>query len=242
MFKSFVDGFKAFADKKTPFVLLILIAIFFASNYVTNTIIEELPVGVSLNEYPSFLINYFGIDLFWLALLMFAIFFFTNYAIYLISSIITKTNKNALSDIPTCLLYSFFVWLLLFAMCFLLYLSAVYLGVIGIILNIVLAIVIFVISLITALGIVFLPVSKNIKDALSKAWVFLKKNFWGFVLLALILLVISYLAEYLFTFLFLSQAYDETLANILYSIGNALVTIYLIAVLSAFIKKKKKPF
>lgn len=239
MFKDLVNGLRVFINKKTPLVLALLLSTFFGFNYVSNTLSEDLILGVSLKEYPSFLINYYGFELLWFLVLVFGFFFLTNYATYLISHIINKSNKKILADIPNCITYTFFVSLIFLALGIIGYLSMLYLGAFAIVLLVIIGILALVISLETTFGLIFLAVSKNIKESLSRAWVFLKQKFWILLLLIIILGIINFMISYFFELILYKYQDSETIALILYASINVIISAYMTGVFSSFIKKRK---
>lgn len=239
MLNNFIIGFKAFINKKTPIVIALLLFTFFGFNYISNTLLEDLVIGINLKEYPLFLINYYQFDLLWFALATIGLFFLSNIATYLISNIITKSKKDIISDIPNCLVYTILIFLIFSFLGLIGYLSLLVMGYFSIIMLIIIAIIAIVVSLVTTFGILFLPVSKDIKESLSRSWVFIKKKFWLIVLMVLILGILNLAISYLFEIIYGQIKDSETTVIILFSIINVILSTYTIAVFSSFIKKKK---
>ncbi len=232
-------GFKIFANKKTIAIIVLFLISFFGMNYLVNYIIDTFYFSASLQVLPIYIINYYSYTLIWLVLGFFFVFFLGNYVSYLIAHAILKSKRNVYKDISKVFVYSFFVSLIFVLFYFLLYLITIKPGIISIILLIILAIVSMVISLITSLTILFLAVSKTIREAFDRAWLFLKKKFWLLIvlmiLLGIITIIISFGLEYA-SVLWLSQSpYVEL---ILQSVSNTIITMYCIAVIACFIKKK----
>jgi len=239
MLNYFVNGLKVFINKRTPLFMAFYLLVFFGINYISNTLIdEEIILGISLKEYPSFLINYYGLDLLWVLLGIFAISIISNYLMYLISHTINKSKRNIYADIYNCIIYTLLIALFFSFLGLMLYFLILYMGWISLFLFIILIIITIVVVLITNFGILFLPVSKNIKDSLNKSWWFIRKKFWLMIVLFIIIGILSYGFVNLFNLLGLYFK-SNSAKIVLFIIINTISTMYTIAVFSSFIKKRK---
>lgn len=237
MLNNFVKGLKVFLNKKIIFISLLFIITIFCFNYISNTIAESLVVGVNLQQYPSFLINYYGLDLLWLLLGVIALMFIGNYATYLISHLINNSKKDIFKDIKSCFIYTLIICLFFSCLTILIYFSIININLFTIVLLIVITILAIILSLITNFAILFLPVTKTIKESFKNSWGFIKKKFWLIIVMLILLGLINVTVSYFFD-MFIKKISNENIKVILFILVNLILTIYTTAVLSSFIKKK----
>lgn len=242
MLDCLIKGFKIFVSKKTLLIIVLFLISMFGINYIGNYIIDTITYSPSISEFPTFLFNYYSYILFFIALGYFVGFLISNYVTYLIAHTVLKSKKSHKKAITNVFVYTLFLSIILLFFIFFIYLNFLILkfGVLFIIFLIIIAIVALVVSLVSGLAIIFLPVSKTLNEGFERAWLFLKKKFWGLVLLTLILgvinLIISYSLTYLIYFAFSKSYYLEL---IIQSVLNTILTMYTVAVFAYYIKKKK---
>jgi hypothetical protein len=239
MLNNLLNGFKVFVNKKTPLIVLLFAFSFFGLNYLSNVLFEELAIGISLKEYPSFLVNYYRFDLFWFILAMIGLFFLSNLGMYLIANSITKSNKKIKTDVFNCLTYTILTAIFFLFIGLIGYFSVLPSGYFSIIMLIILGIIALVVSFITFFGILFLPVSNTIKDSLRNSWGFIKKRFWAIILMIIILGIINVAISYAFEIIYTRIKDSEIISLILFIFTNTIITMYTTSVFSSFIKKKK---
>jgi len=239
MLECLLKGFKVFANKKTIAIVILFLISFLGLNYLVNYIIDTFTFSETIVSLPMYIIGYYGISLLWLILGLFAVFFVSNYVSYLIAHLVFKSKRKPLDDLTKVLGYTFFMSIIFSFMYFIMYLLLLSPGIISIILMIIFAIITIVITLIAGLAILLLPVSKTLKESFDRAWLFLKKKFWLLValmiLLGIITLIISFILEYASILWLSNSAYAEL---ILQSVAGTIITMYSIAVIACFIKKK----
>lgn len=237
MFRDLKNGLKALKNKKTPLVIILFLVVFLISNFLSNILMEDLVLGISLKEYPSFLINYYGFDLIWFLLLFFFVFFISNYVIFLVSHIVNNSKKRITEEIPNCFRFTILISLIYFILFSIYYFSFLYLGVFSIIIVLIVGIVSLVISIYTMFGLMFLAVSKNIKESLRNAWFLLKKKFWSFIFLIIVVAIINFILSASFLSL-LDKHPDMIFLTVIFYVLTILFSIYSLGVFSSFIKKR----
>lgn len=243
MFDSLIKGFKIFLSKKTILIIVLFLISLFGMNYIGNYVIDTVTYSPSFSEFPAFLINYYGYILLLLVVGYFVGFFISNYVTYLIAHTMLKSKKNYKKAIGSVFVYTLFLSLVIFIFITLIYLNVLIFnfGLLFIVFLSIIAISAFVVYLVSGLAIIFLPVSNTLNDSFKRAWLFLKKRFWSLVLLILILgvinIIIFYALTYLIYFAFSRSYYLEL---ILQSVLNTVLTMYSVAVVAYYIKKKKK--
>lgn len=242
MFDCLLKGFKIFASKKTVIIIILFLISMFGINYISNYIIDTIIYPSSLSELPTFLFNYYGYVLLFIVLGYFFAFLISNYVTYLISHTILKSKKDPKKAISSVFVYSLFLSAILLLFSFFIYLDFIIFKFvfISIILLFIIAISALVVSIVATLAIIFLPVSDTIKESFDRSWLFLKKKFWALLFLTLILgiinIIISYLFTYLLTLIFSNNYYLEL---IIQTVANTILSMYSVAVIAYFIKKKK---
>lgn len=243
MFDSLVKGFKIFFSKKTILIIVLFLISMFGMNYIGNFIIDTITISPSFSEFPAFLINYYSYILLFIIIGYFVGFLINNYVTYLVAHTMLKSKKNYKKAIGNVFVYTLFL-----SIVFLIFIALIYViilifkvGFLFIIFLLIIAILAFVVSLVSGLAIIFLPVSNTLNESFKRAWLFLKKRFWSFVLLMLILGIVNFIISYALTYLvFLAFSKSFYLELILQSVLNTVLTMYSVAVLAYFIKKKKK--
>ena len=243
MLESLIKGFKIFVSKKTLLIIVLFLISMFGVNYIGNYIVDTITFSPSISEYPTFLFNYYGYTLLFIVLGYFVAFFISNYVTYLIAHTMLKSKKNYKKAIANVFVYTLFLSVVFLFFIFFIYLIALIFkfGFVFIILLLIIAISAFVVSLVSGLAIIFLPVSKTLNESFERAWLFLKKKFWGLVLLVLLLAVINFVISYALTYLiYLAFSKSYYLELILESVLSIILTMYSFAVIASYIKKKRK--
>lgn len=239
MFDCLLKGFKIFANKKTLIIIVLILLSFFATNYISNYFIDSFEYGTSWSQLPTYIVNYYGYIIIFLILGIFATYFVSNYIYYLIAHTILKSKKKPIKDFTKVFNYTIFMSFVYFFILFLLYLCFLKINFFTIVFLIIVAIVSIVISLVSGLAIMFLPVSKTLKESFNRAWLFLKKKFWLLlvliILLGIIISIISFAFEYTAILWLSNYLYAEL---VLQSITTVVLTMYSSAVIVYFLKKK----
>jgi hypothetical protein len=246
MIKSIFNGFNIFKKKIELLYTFIVYAIFtaytfFVLNY-TSTISEKIDMtGISLINYPEYIIHTLGWNFLGLLLAMFGTLLLLSY----LTTVISNTeNKRKLSFIKGfCKSFKFsilaFIIIIVFMLIFMVLSS--YINVITVILMILLAILIIYLILIFTIANINLGLfNMNVKEAIKKSRLFLRKKFWhtiGFLILIFVIYFIFYLL--IDNIYFLIFTYNTIAAIIVNEIFMLVITLYILNALTLFVKSQR---